>query len=207
MAHLNLTMIHPFKDGNGRMARALQTLVISQNGITGPVFCSIEEWLGRNTEAYYTILKQTGKGSWNPQRSALPWVRFCLKAHYQQAVTLMKRNTQIGRVWEQISKITKELGMPERIEGPLIDATFGYRVKNNKYRAEAGISEVVASRDFKKLTEAGYLVPIGDKRGRYYESSDKLKQIFMNSKNNNKQVDDPYELAAQMTTGQISFEL
>src|SRR5579872_1892927 len=83
MAHLNLAMIHPFKDGNGRMARALQTLVISQNGISSPTFCSIEEWLGRNTPAYYEILKQVGEGSWQPKNSALPWVRFCLRAHYQ----------------------------------------------------------------------------------------------------------------------------
>lgn len=38
MAHLNLTMIHPFRDGNGRMARALQTLVLAKRGITNPVF-------------------------------------------------------------------------------------------------------------------------------------------------------------------------
>ena len=46
MAHLNLTMIHPFKDGNGRMARALQTLIMARDGILSPVFSSIEEWPG-----------------------------------------------------------------------------------------------------------------------------------------------------------------
>lgn len=68
MAHLNLAMIHPFKDGNGRMACALQTLVIARNGILSPEFSSIEEWLGRNTESYYVILKETGEGAWNPQK-------------------------------------------------------------------------------------------------------------------------------------------
>ena len=58
MAHLNLTMIHPFKDGNGRMARALQTLVLARDGVTSPSFCSIEEWLGRNTQAYYQNSRQ-----------------------------------------------------------------------------------------------------------------------------------------------------
>lgn len=46
MAHLNLAMIHPFRDGNGRMAQALQTLVLSSGGIAEPAFSSIEEWLG-----------------------------------------------------------------------------------------------------------------------------------------------------------------
>ena len=81
MAHLNLTMIHPFKDGNGRMARALQTLMLAREGILHPVFCSIEEWLGRNTDSYYAILKEVGEGKWSPQNDALPWVRFCLRAH------------------------------------------------------------------------------------------------------------------------------
>jgi len=44
MAHLNLTMIHPFSDGNGRMARCLQTLVLATKGIVDPTCCSIEEY-------------------------------------------------------------------------------------------------------------------------------------------------------------------
>ena len=43
MAHLNLVMIHPFRDGNGRMARALQALVLSRGGIVEPAFSSIEK--------------------------------------------------------------------------------------------------------------------------------------------------------------------
>ena len=42
MAHLNLVMIHPFRDGNGRMARCLQSLVLARGGILNPVFISIE---------------------------------------------------------------------------------------------------------------------------------------------------------------------
>src|SRR6267143_1167825 len=56
MTHLNLTMIHPFSDGNGRMARCLQTLVLAREGILEPEFCSIEEYLGRNTPMYYQVL-------------------------------------------------------------------------------------------------------------------------------------------------------
>ena len=98
MAHLNFTMIHPFKDGNGRMARALQTLVLSRDGTVSPVFSSIEEWLGRNTQAYYDILAQIGQGAWHPERDAHPWIQFCLTAHFQQAHTLVKRNNWMTKV-------------------------------------------------------------------------------------------------------------
>ena len=60
MAHLNLVMIHPFRDGNGRMARALQTMVLAQDQVVEPTFSSIEEWLGNNTQEYYDVLAATG---------------------------------------------------------------------------------------------------------------------------------------------------
>lgn len=204
MAHLNLAMIHPFKDGNGRMARALQTLVISQNGASSPTFCSIEEWLGRNTLAYYDILKEVGQGTWRPKNSALPWIRFCLRAHYQQAATLMKRNAHFGRVWVEVSKIAKDLGLNERVEGALLEAAFGYKIRNQRYRNENGISDVVASRDFKRLCDVGLLTPVGEKRGRYYVAEKKLLEIPFRTKDDSKAAD-PYELVLAGKGEQLSF--
>src|ERR1035437_6738344 len=85
LAHLNLVMIHPFRDGNGRMARCLQTLVLARDQILEPEFSSIEEYLGGNTESYYQVLAQVGRGRWNPTGDTRPWVRYCLQAHYVQA--------------------------------------------------------------------------------------------------------------------------
>ena len=195
MAHLNLAMIHPFKDGNGRMARALQTLVISQNGISSPTFCSIEEWLGRNTPAYYEILKHVGDGGWHPKNSALPWVRFCLRAHYQQAATIMKRNAHIGRVWEEVGRVRKQHGLPERVEGALVEAAFGYQVRNPRYRVENEISDVVASRDLKRLCDLGYLRAVGEKRGRYYVADEALTQIPTGTRDTSR-APDPYDVVA-----------
>jgi Fic family protein len=177
MAHLNLAMIHPFRDGNGRMARALQTRVLTRNNVVSPVFCSIEEWLGRNTDSYYAILGEVGKGKWNPKNSALPWIRFCLVAHYQQAATLMKRNAVIGRMWGEMEKIRREHGLPDRVELALMDAAFNYKVRNGRYRHENEISDVVASRDLKRLSDLGLLMPVGEKRGRYYVAASPLKEI------------------------------
>ena len=50
MAHLNLVMIHPFRDGNGRMARCMQTLVLARDGVVSPPFASIEEYLDAHNE-------------------------------------------------------------------------------------------------------------------------------------------------------------
>lgn len=193
MIHLNLAMIHPFKDGNGRMARALQTLVLARNGIVSPVFCSIEEWLGRNTEAYYKLLQDVGQGGWSPSNDATPWVRFCLIAHYQQAATLKKRNALIGRVWGEVDKLRRSHGLPERVELALMDATFNYKVRNQRYRNDNGISDVVASRDLKRLCDLGILEPVGEKRGRYYLSGPVLKDIAARCADPSRAAN-PYEL-------------
>src|SRR5262249_40212097 len=91
MAHLNLVMIHPFRDGNGRMARCLQSLVLARSGIISPVFMSVEEYLGHNTSAYYDILAEVGTGKWCPAADARPWLRFTLTAHLRQARTMLRR--------------------------------------------------------------------------------------------------------------------
>lgn len=196
MAHLNLTMIHPFRDGNGRMARALQTLVIARGGMSSPVFSSIEEWLGRNTDAYYAKLAEVGQGAWHPENSSLPWVRFCLTAHYQQANTLIRRNAEVGRIWELVRKLRTALALPERCEMPLMDAAFGYKVRNQRYREEEEISDVVASRDLKKLCDAALLEPVGEKRGRYYVASEELKRITSRDRGRMR-APDPYELVTK----------
>jgi Fic family protein len=193
IAHLNLAMIHPFRDGNGRMARALQTLVLTRNDVVSPVFCSIEEWLGRNTEAYYAILGEVGQGAWHPENDAMPWVRFCLVAHYQQAATLMKRNAVIGRVWSELERVRKAHGLSERTELAMMDAAFGYKVRNAHYRDVNEISDVVASRDLKRLCDLGLLVPVGERRGRFYVAADALKEIAQRSADTTRAAN-PYDL-------------
>lgn len=177
MAHLNLTMIHPFKDGNGRMARALQTFVLAREGVLHPVFSSIEEWLGRNTDEYYAVLAETGQGHWNPGRSALAWVRFCLKAHYQQAATLIRRNEEYEGLFEGIVEIVARTKVPERAAVPLFDAALGFKLTNPRYRADAEVSELVASRDLKRLCDANLLHPIGERRGRSYRAAPELQAL------------------------------
>lgn len=66
----------PQQRGNGRMARALQTLVMARDRVLEPTFSSIEEWLGANTEDYYRVLALTGGGRWNPGNDAGLWVKF-----------------------------------------------------------------------------------------------------------------------------------
>jgi Fic family protein len=178
MAHLNLVMIHPFSDGNGRMARCLQTLVLAREGILESEFSSIEEYLGRNTQDYYNVLAKTGQGAWHPQNSTQEWIQFNLTAHFRQANTLLMRTKVMDLLWQEIEHIIAQQGLPERIIYAICDAAIGYRVRNASYRTLAEVSEIQASRDLKTAVDAGLLLPTGERRGRLYVGSLQVRAIF-----------------------------
>jgi Fic family protein len=194
MAHLNLTMIHPFRDGNGRMARCLQTLVLARGGHLAPVFVSIEEYLGRreNTERYYNVLKEVGQGSWHPERDALPWIRFCLVAHFHQVTTVLNRMNRVARLWDALEEELRRRGLPNRMLMALIDAVWGHKVRNPTYRRAADVTMVVAGRDLRQLAKAGLLVARGEKRGRFYEASEWLRRFRKEHESPKRPLEDPY---------------
>lgn len=204
MAHLNLAMIHPFRDGNGRMARCLQTLVLAREQIVAPVFSSIEEYLGRNTQAYYDVLAEVGQGTWNPQNSARPWVRFCLTAHFHQARTMLRRIQETESLYVECSQLAAKRGLPERTAGALSEAAYGFRIRNASYRAivevTAGetISDLTASRDLRALVEARLLEPIGERRGRYYLAASEVSAISdaLRAGREPRETADPFDIAA-----------
>jgi len=205
MAHLNLTMIHPFKDGNGRMARALQTFVLAREGILDPRFSGIEEFVGSNTTEYYDVLAAVGKGTWNPEKDALPWIKFCLKAHYYQAQTLLKRVERTDAVWEKLEAEVKTRRIPDRTIFALMDAATGLRVRNPVYRSDTEVSYQVAKRDLKLLVNEGLLVAKGEKRGRVYLASEYLQNLWNTSKVDRPIIDPFSGEAAYVQKGQLEL--
>lgn len=185
MAHLNLVMIHPFRDGNGRMARCLQSLVLAREGVLSPVFMSIEEYLGRNTPSYYQVLAEVGGGSWQPDRDARPWIRFVLTAHLRQARTLHQRVRDSEKLWSALVKLVGD--EEDRALLALYDAAFGLRIRRGTYMKilegmGEEVSEQTAGRDLKALADRGFLVAHGERRGRYYVASPSVRNLLRDIK-------------------------
>ena len=191
MTHLNLALLHPFSDGNGRTARCIQTAVLVSEGIVAPIFSSIEEYIGHNQQDYYDVLAEVGGGGWNPQRSAKPWVRFCLKGHYLQAQTHLRRTRELERVYADLSDLVKARGLPERTTMALIQAAIGTRFRHSSYRVSADIPKHLASRDLKALVDADLLIPQGERRGRFYTAAPVVADIRRKARLPRK-VDDPF---------------
>lgn len=195
MAHLDLVIIHPFRDGNGRMARCLQTLVLSREGILEAPFVSIEEYLGAgsNTQAYYDVLAEVGGGSWQPQGDARPWIRFVLTAHFRQAQTMVRRAQESERRWEMVEREVVRRRLPGRSIAPLFNASLGFRLRNSSYRELADVSETIAGRDLKLLAEAGLLLALGERRGRHYRAAPPLIEIDAAVRTTRGPIEDPFE--------------
>lgn len=192
MVHLNLAMIHPFSDGNGRMARALQTMVLSREGILDPRFSSIEEYIGRHSSDYYAVLAEVGQGAWHPDRDPILWLKFCLTAHYKQARNLLRRIADMGRLWKALEEEAKRRKIHERTLSALADAAIGLKVKNPAYKNQAGISNQTAKYDLKRLADEGLLMPKGEKKGRYYLAGESLQKIRTETRVSEK-IPDPFE--------------
>lgn len=195
MAHLNLTLLHPFSDGNGRTARCLQTAVLVNDGMAAQEFSSIEEYIGRNQSEYYEMLATAGGGGWHPDRDSKPWIRFCLKGHYMQLQTLLRRNQEFGIIYADLVDVLRESGLHERMALALLEAAFGRRVRNASYRVSADISNNLASRDLKQLLDLGLLEAQGEKRGRHYLAGPQVREI-RRRRRLSKEITDPFERAA-----------
>jgi Fic family protein len=192
MAHLNLVMIHPFRDGNGRMARALQTLTISRQTIIEPAFSSIEEWLGHNTDDYYQVLAITGQGSWRPRADAHLWAAFNIRAHHMQAQTVAQRVDEASEIWAALDALVNANRLPERTTGILYEAVLGYRVRRSGYMKMTEIEKHTATRDLGRLAELGLLRPQGETRGRHYLAGERLRELREECRRRRQPLVDPY---------------
>ena len=177
MTHLNLALLHPFTGGNGRTARCIHAAMLGEHGNAAVILDSIDEYIGRHHQEYDDILATLGDGGWHPQRRAKPWIRFCLRGHYWQAQTLLRRAQEMERTHAALAEQVAAHDLPHRAALALLQAAFGERLRNASYRISANVSKNLASRDLKALTDAGLLVPEGDKRGRSYSASAAVTEI------------------------------
>jgi len=178
MAHLNLVLIHPFADGNGRMSRALQTLILGRSKIADPEQLSIEEWLGSNTPDYYAVLQKVGQGNWAPHSETLMWIRFNLRAHALQLDSVQRRIRQANELWSSIEEALAAVHISERCADSLQHVAYGLELRRADHISLTGVDERTATRDFHALAKAGLVIQQGATRGTYYTTGPSLAKLL-----------------------------
>lgn len=118
IAHYELARIHPFVDGNGRVARAATMLVLYNAGYDIRRFFSLEEHYDKNAEAYYKALQSVSSGDYqSPRRAAdnirhynlTPWLEYFVEG----------LAVEFTRVKEKVAKISRDLNLKNTLGGQI----------------------------------------------------------------------------------------
>lgn len=175
MAHLHVVSIHPFRDGNGRVSRIVQSLVLAREGLMSPEFGSIEEYLGEHTHAYYAALDRAHGGTYQAKKGdAAGWVAFCVEAHLVQARRRIEQIEEAGVRWSLLERLVEGRNWPDRLVIALEQSLIGGSDRS-LYVSEAEVSPATASADFRRLVDAGLVVRHGRTRRARYQASDALR--------------------------------
>jgi Fic family protein len=174
MAHLNVISVHPFRDGNGRISRIVQSLVLARGGLGSPEFFSIEEYLRDHTQRYYAALRETQGGSYQPERDATNWVAFCLEAHLAQARRRLSQIEQAAGRWQRLEDLVGGRGWPDRMVIALEQSLLG-GTDRSRYGEEADVSPATASADLRRLVDAGLVEQHGRTRNLSYMAANGLR--------------------------------
>jgi Fic family protein len=174
MAHLHVVSVHPFRDGNGRISRIVQSLVLAREQLVSPEFASIEEYLGEHTSDYYRVLEAVQGGRYQPERDASAWVSFCIQAHLAQARRRLDQLDQAAVRWRFLEQLAHDRSWPDRFVIALEQSLIG-GTDRSRYTAETGISPASATNDLRRLLDAGLLIQQGRGRNIRYQASDPLR--------------------------------
>jgi Fic family protein len=173
MTHLHIVSVHPFEDGNGRISRIAQSLVLALGRLLAPEFVTVEEYLGEHTEAYYAALQEVQGGSYQPERDATPFVRLCVEAHLVQARRRLLQLDQAAERWSYLERLVEGRGWPGRLAIALEQSLFD-GTNRAKYSSEADVSAPTASSDLRRLLDAGLITQRGRGRSTRYVASERL---------------------------------
>nr|WP_310136502.1 Fic family protein [Burkholderia ambifaria] len=155
LAHLWFVTLHPFDDGNGRIARALGDLVLARADRSPQRFYSLSAQIQRERNAYYDVLERTQRGSLDVTEW-LAWFLNALGRAVDHAHTTLDAVLVKARFWQRCAGFV----MNERqvkVMNRLLDGFEG-KLTTTKWAALAKCSQDTALRDITELVEHGVLL-------------------------------------------------
>ncbi|RZJ16133.1 MAG: Fic family protein [Haliea sp.] len=155
LAHLWFVTLHPFDDGNGRIARAVGDLFLARADASPQRFYSLSAQIQRERKAYYEVLERTQKGTMDVT-GWLGWFLATLERAVAHAHTTLDTVLGKARFWQRWA----ETPMNERqvkLLNRLLDG-FDGKLTSSKWAAIAKCSPDTALRDINEMVSLGVLV-------------------------------------------------
>ncbi|MEN6302378.1 MAG: Fic family protein [Armatimonadia bacterium] len=154
LAHLWFVTIHPFDDGNGRIARAIADLALARSEGSAQRFYSMSAQIQRERNKYYDVLERTQRGAMD----VTPWVEWflgCLGRAIAGAETTLAAILAKARFWEEARSVSLN-DRQRRVLNRLLDGFEG-KLTTSKWAKLAKCSDDTALRDIQALVEQGVL--------------------------------------------------
>lgn len=155
IAHLWFVTIHPFEDGNGRIARAIADMQLARADETPQRFYSMSAQIRIERNAYYTILENTQKGDID----ITPWLEWfleCLGRSLDKVEDTLKGVHRKARFWESLAEV--ELNHRQKLMlNRLVDG-FDGKLSSSKWAKITKSSADTALRDISDLIDKGLLI-------------------------------------------------
>ncbi|MBC6445249.1 MAG: Fic family protein [Alphaproteobacteria bacterium GM202ARS2] len=156
IAHLWFVTIHPFEDGNGRMARAISDMALARADGMRERFYSLSSQIKAERKAYYQQLESQQRGS--PDITGwLDWFLGCLGRAIARAEGTLSRVLFKAQLWETINQ--KPINERQRlIINRMLDDSFKGYMNTSKYAQLAKCSTDTALRDIQALKGRGIFI-------------------------------------------------
>ena len=154
IAHLWFVTIHPFDDGNGRIARAIADMALARSERSSQRFYSMSTQIRQERSAYYDMLETTQKGGLDVT-AWLNWFLNCLDRAFDGAEIILEAVFQKARFWEKYG--TANINDRQRdMLNRLLDGFEG-KLTTSKYAKIEKCSQDTAYRDILDLMDLGAL--------------------------------------------------
>jgi Fic family protein len=155
LAHLWFVTIHPFDDGNGRIARVIADMALARSEHSPQRFYSMSAQIRQERNDYYDILERTQKGTMD----ITPWMEWflgCLGRAIDGAQETLSAVLEKARLWDRIKNVQLN-GRQRGVINRLLDGFEG-KLTTSKYAALAKCSQDTAHRDILMLMDQSILV-------------------------------------------------
>lgn len=170
LAHLWFVTIHPFDDGNGRLARAITDMALAQDDKQRTRYYSLSSQIMTDRESYYDILERTQKGSCNVT-GWLVWFLECFTRAIGRSEDIMRGSLAKAEFWREHGH-HKMNERQKKMLNRLVDAGpngFEGGMTTQKYASMTHCCRATAFRELDSLMELGILMRIGQGRSVRYE--------------------------------------
>ena len=154
LAHLWFVTIHPFDDGNGRIARAIADLALARSEQSAQRFYSMSTQIRRERAAYYDVLERTQRGTMDVT-AWMEWFTDCLGRAIENAQTTLGGVLAKARFWAAVANVP--LNDRQRLVWRRLVDGFEGKLTTSKWGALAKCSQDTALRDILELVERGVL--------------------------------------------------